>query len=59
MKKDRKEDKVAIVGSGPTGLSCAYYLAQEGYQVTIFERESVLGGMLATGMPAYRLPRHS
>jgi NADPH-dependent glutamate synthase beta subunit-like oxidoreductase len=53
----RREEKVAIVGSGPAGLSCAYYLAQEGYQVTIFERESVLGGMLAMGIPAYRLPR--
>jgi NADPH-dependent glutamate synthase beta subunit-like oxidoreductase len=55
--KDQKEDKVAIVGSGPAGLSCAYYLAQEGYQVTIFEKESALGGMLATGIPSYRLPR--
>jgi len=55
--KARKEDKVAIVGSGPAGLSCAYYLAREGYQVTIFERASVLGGMLATAIPTYRLPR--
>ena len=55
--KEQKEEKVGIVGSGPAGLSCAYYLAQEGYQVTIFERESVLGGMLAMGIPAYRLPR--
>jgi len=54
--KDQKEDKVAIVGSGPAGLSCAYYLAQEGYQVTIFESAPVLGGTLATGIPAYRLP---
>ncbi len=55
--KERREDKVAIVGSGPAGLACAYYLAQEGYQVTIFEKASVLGGMLATGIPTYRLPR--
>jgi NADPH-dependent glutamate synthase beta subunit-like oxidoreductase len=55
--KDQKEDKAAIVGSGPAGLSCAYYLALEGYQVTIFEKEPVLGGMLATGIPAYRLPQ--
>ena len=54
--KDHKEDKVAIVGSGPAGLSCAYYLAQEGYQVTIFESAPVLGGTLVTGIPAYRLP---
>lgn len=55
--KDRKEDKVAIVGSGPAGLTCAYYLAREGYQVTIFEKAPVLGGMLTMGIPAYRLPR--
>ena len=55
--KGRREEKVAIVGSGPAGLSCAYYLAQEGYRVTIFEKAPVLGGMLATGIPAYRLPR--
>ena len=55
--KDKREDKVAIVGSGPAGLTCAYYLAQEGYQVTIFEKASVLGGMLTTGIPSYRLPR--
>lgn len=55
--KDRKEKKVAIIGSGPAGLTCAYYLAQEGYQVTILEKAPVLGGMLATGIPAYRLPR--
>jgi NADPH-dependent glutamate synthase beta subunit-like oxidoreductase len=55
--KAGKEDKVAIVGSGPAGLTCAYYLAQEGYQVTIFEKAPVLGGMLTTGIPSYRLPR--
>ena len=55
--KDRKEDKVAIVGSGPAGLSCAYYLTQEGYRVTVFEKAAVLGGMLTTGIPSYRLPR--
>ncbi len=55
--KDKKEEKVAIVGSGPAGLTCAYYLAQEGYRVTIFEKAPVLGGMLTTGIPSYRLPR--
>jgi NADPH-dependent glutamate synthase beta subunit-like oxidoreductase len=55
--KDQKEEKVAIVGSGPAGLTCAYYLVQEGYQVTIFEKAHVLGGMLAMGIPSYRLPR--
>jgi NADPH-dependent glutamate synthase beta subunit-like oxidoreductase/NAD-dependent dihydropyrimidine dehydrogenase PreA subunit len=55
--KDQKEGKVAIVGSGPAGLTCAYYLAQEGYPVTIFEKAPVLGGMLTLGIPSYRLPR--
>jgi NADPH-dependent glutamate synthase beta subunit-like oxidoreductase len=55
--KDQKGEKVAIVGSGPAGLACAYYLAQEGYQVTVLEQAAVLGGMLTTGIPSYRLPR--
>jgi len=55
--KKKKEDKVAVVGSGPAGLSCAYFLAREGYPVTIFEKETVLGGMLTIGIPSYRLPR--
>jgi NADPH-dependent glutamate synthase beta subunit-like oxidoreductase len=53
----KRKEKVAIVGSGPAGLTCAYYLAQEGYQVTIFEKASVLGGMLTMAIPSYRLPR--
>jgi formate dehydrogenase beta subunit len=48
--------KVAIVGSGPTGLSAAYYLALLGHQVTVFESEAEAGGMLRWGIPAYRLP---
>jgi len=55
--KDKKTDKVAIIGSGPAGLSCAYYLAQEGYQVAIFEKDTLPGGILMAGIPAYRLPR--
>ena len=55
--KARKKEKVAIVGSGPAGLTCAYYLAQEGYKATIFEKAPVLGGMLTMGIPSYRLPR--
>jgi NADPH-dependent glutamate synthase beta subunit-like oxidoreductase len=55
--KDKKADKVAIIGSGPAGLTCAYYLAQEGYQVTIFEKGDQLGGMLKAGIPSYRLPQ--
>ena len=50
-------DKVAIVGSGPAGLACAYYLRKLGYPATIFEAHSELGGMLRVGIPQYRLPR--
>ncbi len=49
--------KVAIVGSGPAGMSVAYYLAHEGYACTIFESLPLLGGMLTVGIPPYRLPR--
>ena len=50
--------KVAIVGSGPAGLACGFSLSQMGYEATIFEKESVEGGMLALGIPEYRLPRN-
>ena len=49
--------KIAIVGSGPAGLSAACYLVELGYGVTIFEAQSVPGGMMAMGIPEYRLPR--
>ncbi|NTW37967.1 MAG: FAD-dependent oxidoreductase, partial [Syntrophobacteraceae bacterium] len=55
--KQKRSEKVAVVGSGPAGLSCAYYLAIEGYRVTVFEKLPVLGGMLSVGIPSYRLPR--
>lgn len=55
--KERREAKVAIIGSGPAGLTCAYYLAIQGYRVTIYEKLPVLGGMLSVGIPSYRLPR--
>jgi len=55
--KEERDEKVAIVGSGPAGLTCAHYLALEGYHVTIFESLPVAGGMLAVGIPAYRLPK--
>lgn len=50
-------EKVAIVGSGPAGMACAYYLRKLGYPVTIFEAQSEIGGMLRVGIPQYRLPR--
>ena len=51
-------EKVAVIGAGPAGLSCAYYLALKGHPVTIFERLGEPGGMAAVGIPDYRLPRH-
>jgi NADH-quinone oxidoreductase subunit F len=54
---DQKGEKVAIVGGGPSGLSAAYFLALKGYQVTVFEKLPLAGGMLRYGIPAYRLPR--
>ncbi len=52
-----KNKKVAVIGSGPAGLSCAHDLALMGYQVTVFEATSVAGGMLRHGIPEYRLSR--
>ena len=51
------EEKIAIIGAGPAGLSCAYYLAVKGYPVTVFEKEQMLGGMLTMGIPSFRLDR--
>ena len=53
--EDRPE-KIAVIGAGPAGLTAAYYLRKKGYQVTIFEGQAVLGGMLRLGIPDYRLP---
>ncbi len=55
--KVEREEKIAIIGSGPAGLTTAYYLAKSGYQVRIFDKLPVPGGMLAAGIPEYRLPR--
>ncbi|MFC1692562.1 NADH-quinone oxidoreductase subunit NuoF [Candidatus Latescibacterota bacterium] len=52
-----REERIAVIGSGPAGLTCAYYLALEGYNVTIFEQLPLAGGMLAVGIPEYRLPK--
>lgn len=54
-KHDYSDKKIAIVGGGPAGLSCAYYLAIDNYDVTVFEKEEVLGGMLTWGIPSFRL----
>ena len=49
------EEKIAIIGAGPAGLSCAYYLADKGYKPTIFEKSEKSGGMLTYGIPSYKL----
>jgi len=55
----QRKDKVAVIGSGPAGLSAAYHLARLGYPVTIYEADSELGGLMRTGIPTYRLPREA
>jgi NADH-quinone oxidoreductase subunit F len=54
--KEKRKEKVAIIGAGPAGLSASWDLALEGYPVTVFEALPVAGGMLAVGIPEYRLP---
>lgn len=55
--KTRHEERVAVAGSGPAGLSAAYHLARRGYRVTVFEALPVAGGMMRVAIPAYRLPK--
>ncbi len=55
--KHQLSERVAIIGAGPTGLSAAYYLARRGYQVSVYDAMPVAGGMMAIGIPDYRLPR--
>ena len=55
--QEKREERIAVAGAGPAGLSCAYFLARKGYPVTVFEKGSVLGGMLTAGIPSYRLPK--
>jgi NADPH-dependent glutamate synthase beta subunit-like oxidoreductase/Pyruvate/2-oxoacid:ferredoxin oxidoreductase delta subunit len=54
---ERRSERVAVVGAGPAGLSCAYQLTRRGYPVTVFEAFDKPGGMLRYGIPKYRLPR--
>lgn len=51
------EEKIAIIGAGPAGMSCAYFLALKGYKPTVFEKESRPGGMLMNGIPSFRLEK--
>ena len=51
----KRNEKVAVIGSGPAGISCAYYLKTAGYDVTVFEKENYLGGMLRYGLPKFRM----
>ena len=55
--KEKKGKKVAVVGAGPAGLTCAYYLTIEGYDVTVYEKAPIPGGWMTLGIPEYRLPR--
>ena len=54
----RWQEKIAVIGGGPAGLSCAYYLAQMGYYPTVFEKNEKAGGMLTYGIPSYKLEKN-
>lgn len=55
--KHEYNKKIAVVGAGPSGLSCGFFLAIEGYKVTVFEKQKILGGMLTLGIPSFRLEK--
>lgn len=55
--EEQHKEKIAIVGSGPAGLTCAAFLKKAGYQVTIYEKHNYLGGLLRHGIPEFRLPK--
>lgn len=56
-KKSKKNTRIAVIGSGPSGLTCAGFLAENGYQVTIYEKHEYLGGLLYHGIPKFRLDK--
>lgn len=55
--KKAKKNKIGIIGAGPAGLSAAFWLAEKGYHVTVYETKELYGGMMTYGIPPYRLPR--
>lgn len=57
VSEEHHKEKIAIIGSGPAGLTCAAFLKKEGYQVTIYEKHNYLGGLLRHGIPEFRLPK--
>jgi NADPH-dependent glutamate synthase beta subunit-like oxidoreductase len=57
IKSKPRNKQIGIIGSGPSGLSCAYFLAVHGYKVVVFEKHDRAGGLLVEGIPAYRYPR--
>ncbi len=57
QKRHQYGKSIAVIGGGPAGLSCAYYLAIDGYRVTVFEKQQRLGGMLTFGIPSFRLEK--
>ena len=56
LSEEARSERIAVVGGGPSGMSCAYQLARRGYPVTVFEAQDKPGGMLVWGIPGYRLP---
>ena len=54
---DNYDERIAVIGAGPAGMSCAYYLANMSYKVTVFEKNAVPGGMLTVGIPSFRLEK--
>ncbi|MCL2335942.1 MAG: FAD-dependent oxidoreductase [Firmicutes bacterium] len=57
LPSNKRDEHIAVIGGGPVGLSCAYHLVLRGFQVTIFEKQEMLGGMLRYGVPAFRVPK--